>query len=63
MGVDPSKDRAGILLVLIGAVLATIWNLGTKIDISDLTTTILNPLFVAGAVLVISGIWVMMSNR
>jgi hypothetical protein len=63
MGVEASKDWLGVLLVSIGAIIGTIWNLGTRIDVSNPSTTIFNPLFVIGIILMVCGILVIKSNR
>jgi hypothetical protein len=63
MGVNASKDWLGFLLLFIGAIILTIWDLGTKIDLSDLSTTISNPFFVIGPILILFGVLVIKSNR
>lgn len=46
----------GYLVMIIGAIILTTWNLGTKIDVSDPATTIFNPFFVIGIILLFLGI-------
>jgi len=63
MGVKASQDWLGVILIIIGALFGTVWNLGTNIDLSNVSTTILNPFFAIGIILIVSGVFVIQSNR
>lgn len=62
MSVGTSLDWArymgwpGYLVIIAGGIILTIWNLGTKIDLSDPSTTIFNPVFVPGIIVLCIGI-------
>ncbi len=57
-----TREWLGVILLIIGGVVLTIWNLGTKIDLSNLSTTILNPFFITGIIFLLAGIFVLRSG-
>jgi hypothetical protein len=57
-----TREWLGVLLVIIEGIVLTIWNLGTKIDVANLSTTILNPFFINGIIFLLAGIFVLRSR-
>ncbi|MFA5269334.1 MAG: hypothetical protein WC379_15310 [Methanoregula sp.] len=57
-----TREWLGAILIIIGGIVLTIWNLGTKIDLAILSTTILNPVFITGIIFLLAGIFVLRSK-
>jgi hypothetical protein len=57
-----TREWLGVILLIIGAIVMTVWNLGTKIDPANLSTTILNPFFISGILFLLAGIVVVRSK-
>lgn len=57
-----SRRGLGVVCVIIGGIVLTVWNLGTRIDLSDLSATFVNPPFIIGIIFLFAGFFMIKSR-